>query len=267
MCIRSIYSGQSDEGGEAADPDPEQLRVSRRTKTRTQSRILATGDLLEQVTIPRTIPPDLLPPADGDHGGDRDLLLELRGDAAGEHHRAGPHLQLPPARGRGGHAAGEVHCQDLLSISKAWWVLGTVGSVVVIINRYICMCIVYATLSQARACPAASATWWWSLPTGGPSSWRPWRPRPASCATPASTPAPAQVTTPPPDIARRYREQLQVEARRTPPPTASPPAAASTSCRSCTGPPRRPAPSPGRTSCPSGRSWRRRNGGKLRTRR
>ena len=63
MCIRSIYSGQSDDGGEAADPDPEQLRVSRRTKTRTQSRILATGDLLEQVTIPRTIPPDLLPPA------------------------------------------------------------------------------------------------------------------------------------------------------------------------------------------------------------
>ena len=53
----------------------------------------------------------------------------------------------------------------------------------------------YATLSQALACPAASATWWWSLPTGGPSSWRPWRPRPASCATPASTPAPAQVTT------------------------------------------------------------------------
>ena len=125
MCIRSIYSGQSEDGGEAADPDPDQLRVSRRTKTRTQSRILATGDLLEQVTIPtpapRIIPP--LPPADGDHGGDRDLLLELRGDAAGQHHRAGPHLQLPAARARGGHAAGEIHCQDLLSFSKAWWVV------------------------------------------------------------------------------------------------------------------------------------------------
>ena len=64
MCIRSIYSGQSEDGGEAADPDPDQLRVSRRTKTRTQSRILATGDLLEQVTIPtpapRIIPPCLL---------------------------------------------------------------------------------------------------------------------------------------------------------------------------------------------------------------
>ena len=74
-------------------------------------------------------------------------------------------------------------------------------------------------------------------------------------------------TTQPPDIARRCIEQLQVEARRTPPPTASPPAAASTSCRSCTGPPRRPAQSPRRTSCPSGRSWRRSSGGRLRMRR
>ena len=61
MCIRSIYSGQSEDGGEAADPDPDQLRVSRRTKTRTQSRILATGDLLEQVTIP-TPAPRIIPP-------------------------------------------------------------------------------------------------------------------------------------------------------------------------------------------------------------
>ena len=60
--IRSIYSGQSEDGGEVADPDPDQLRVSRRTKTRTQSRILATGGLLEQVTIPPLPAPHIIPP-------------------------------------------------------------------------------------------------------------------------------------------------------------------------------------------------------------